>query len=227
MWEKLWKLCSSYFWKRRLKPDMRMSRLALRVRKWLKVLWSILCTRVGSRLFGSMFCGRIDKTPFATGMFTFAVCSVTLGKIIWSFWFAILERSCQTYPDVTIGLPLTENTGSPARAWRNIENGYSGFPFGVIVYMRSTLIAFCRVKVLIGVRYFDLEAWWAGWWRGVRPLVLIARGPGVVVDGKLLTDLLRRRLWIFFMDPTIETFCWWYDLFRTDSDPDVIRASVR
>lgn len=67
------------------------------------------------------------------------------------------ESLVVTYFEATMGLPVTEKTASPARACRIIENGLAGLTFGVIVPMRSALIAFWR-KAVIGVRYFDLDA---------------------------------------------------------------------
>lgn len=62
--------------------------------------------------------------------------------------------------------------------------------------------------LLIGVRYFDREACGTGCALGVRPLVelIIVRGPGVIDDGKLDADLLRRRDWTRFSDPRTDTF---------------------
>jgi hypothetical protein len=57
-----------------------------------------------------------------------------------------------------MGLPVTEKTGSPARGWRIIENGFNGLTFGVMVLMRSALWALALMAVLIGVRYFEREA---------------------------------------------------------------------
>ena len=145
-----------------------------------------------------------------------------------------------TYLAATMGLPLTENTASPARAWRNIDNGVNGLTFGVIVWILSTLMAFCRVMVLIGVRYLERDVWGTGnccsWCAiGVRPLIalIIVRGPGVIVDGIFEVDLLRRRpLSTLFIEAIIDTL-WWMDLLLegAESDPDVMRlrllASVR
>jgi hypothetical protein len=87
-----------------------------------------------------------------------------------------------------------------------MENGFAGLTFGVIVLMRSALIAFVRIAVVIGVRYLAREACVAV--AGVRPLtaLIIARGPGVIVDGMFDVDLLRRRSLGLFIEPTTETF---------------------
>lgn len=113
------------------------------------------------------------------------------------------------YCEVTIGLPVTEKTASPARGWRIMENGLAGLTFGVIVLIRSALIAFALSAVLIGVRYLDREACVESgcWTIGVLPLttLIIARGPGVIVEARLVADLLRRRSFVFVNEATTET----------------------
>jgi hypothetical protein len=120
-----------------------------------------------------------------------------------------INKEVKTHFAGTIGLPVTEKTASPARACLSIENGVYGLTFGVIVFIRSALAAFCRIP-LIGVRYFDREVCGTGCCceSGVLPFVavIIARGPGVVTaDATLVTDLLRRKF-VFFTDAMIDLF---------------------
>lgn len=103
---------------------------------------------------------------------------------------------------------MTEKTASPARACRNIENGFAGSHFGVMVAKRSALIAFFLSPVS-GVRYFDRDACvvGCGLFSGVvifEALIATDLGPGT--EARFVTDLLRRRDFNDFSDPTIETF---------------------
>lgn len=133
-----------------------------------------------------------------------------------------------THFDGTIGLPVTEKTASPARAWRNIEKGWLGFTFGVIVVMRSALAAFWRVELFIGVRYFDRDECGTGCCCAIRVLpfaaLIIIRGPGVItLDVMLEADLLRRRLFKLFKGPRCDTFIDF--CLVPESDPDVTRLT--
>jgi hypothetical protein len=123
------------------------------------------------------------------------------------YQFLKTNKEVKTHFAGTIGLPVTEETASPARACRSIENGVYGLTFGVIVFIRSVLAAFCRIP-LIGVRYFDREVCGTVCCvSGVLPFVavIIARGPGVTADATLVTDLLRRKF-VFFTDAMIDLF---------------------
>lgn len=100
---------------------------------------------------------------------------------------------------------MTLKTASPARACRNIEKGFAGLTLGVMVPMRSALIAFLRF-VGIGVRYLDLDACGTGCAAGSGVLVfealIMALGPGIAA--RFDTDLLRLR--DDFNEPTIDEF---------------------
>lgn len=214
---------------------MRMSKLSFNVRRWLITVWSILWIKLLSRAEASNGCGRIDMTPLASGMLMLAVCSTTLWsekkfRVTWN----CNQSSCRFTHDVaTIGLPVTEKMASPARACRNIENGLAGLTFGVIVCIRSTLIAFWRRPVM-GVRYFDLDVCGAGCWPAVNFVcsgvarffiaLIMARGPGVAIE---MADRLRRIFGPDLSAARTET------LFSSDfspSDPDAMMlrcSSVR
>lgn len=128
------------------------------------------------------------------------------------------QSALATHFEATMGLPVTENTASPARACRIIENGLAGLTFGVIIPRRSALIAFLRSPVS-GVRYLDRDACVTVCCLLIGVVtfaVLIVRGPGTVE--RFEVDLLRRRDFVAFSDPRNEV-----------SEPDVatLRPSVR
>lgn len=56
---------------------------------------------------------------------------------------------------VTTGLPVVENTVSPARACLRKTKGVFGCTFGVITPIRSALAAF--IRGFKGVLYFELK----------------------------------------------------------------------
>lgn len=92
-----------------------------------------------------------------------------------------------------MGLPVTEKTASPARACRSIENGLAGLTLGVMVPIRSALIAFFLSPVS-GVRYFDRDAWAVGClFSGVVTFEALANALGPGTGATFDTDLLRRR----------------------------------
>jgi hypothetical protein len=126
-----------------------------------------------------------------------------------------------------MGLPVTENTASPARACRIIEKGLAGLTLGVIGPSRSALIAFWRIPVN-GVRYLERDACVAGWrlFSGVVIFdALIVRGPGT--DARFVTDLLRRRDdFSDFSEPTTDTF-WWILISFSELDVTILRSSVK